>query len=137
MADKEPISPEGLKCLSKGKLEDATILLKNGRFDTAYYLCGYAVELALKRQICLTLGWDEYVKKDFSNDLKSFMIHKLDVLLFLSGIEKKVKREYFSPWAAVRVWDSEVRYSTLGVEKKRAELMLSSTEALLKALEVL
>ena len=90
MAIKEKITLEELKSLSEGKLIDAAILLE-GRFDTAYYLCGYAIELALKRRICLTLDWDGFPKKDFP-DLGSFKTHKLAPLLTMSGFEKKIKK---------------------------------------------
>jgi HEPN domain-containing protein len=33
-------------------LEDANALLETGRLESAVYLCGYAVEFALKARIC-------------------------------------------------------------------------------------
>jgi HEPN domain-containing protein len=41
--------------LAKARLEDAELLNTHGRYDSAQYLCGYAVELALKTRICKTL----------------------------------------------------------------------------------
>jgi HEPN domain-containing protein len=37
-----------LKAISRARLRDAKVLLKGKRLDGAAYLCGYAVELALK-----------------------------------------------------------------------------------------
>ncbi len=133
MAIKEKITPEELKSLSEGKLIDAAILLKEGRFDTAYYLCGYAIELALKRRICLTLDWDGFPKKDFP-DLGSFKTHKLAPLLTMSGFEKKIKKDYLSVWSVVVDWDPEIRYSSQGVDQQVAEVMLALTKSLLEVL---
>lgn len=133
MAIKEKITPEELKSLSEGKLIDAAILLKAGRFDTAYYLCGYAIELALKRRICLTLDWDGFPKKDFP-DLGSFKTHKLAALLTMSGFEKKIKKDYLSVWSVVVDWDPEVRYTSQGVDQQVAEVMLVLTKSLLEVL---
>ncbi|HBL27338.1 MAG TPA: hypothetical protein DD490_10940 [Acidobacteria bacterium] len=49
-----------LRAISAARLEDARQLLAAGRFDGAVYLCGYAVELALKARICDTLGWSDF-----------------------------------------------------------------------------
>jgi hypothetical protein len=36
-------------------LIDAEVLLNAKRFDGSVYLCGYAIELGLKKRICETL----------------------------------------------------------------------------------
>jgi hypothetical protein len=41
----------------QARINDADALHAALRFDGAIYLCGYAVELALKRRICITLRW--------------------------------------------------------------------------------
>jgi hypothetical protein len=56
---KETISPDELKALSEEWIADSELLIRESRFGTAYYLCGYAIEMALKRRICLTLDWKE------------------------------------------------------------------------------
>jgi HEPN domain-containing protein len=38
--------------IARARLQDADILLTSERYDGAIYLCGYAVELALKARIC-------------------------------------------------------------------------------------
>ena len=38
--------------LAAARLEDAKVLLASGRYDGAVYMCGYAVEIALKARIC-------------------------------------------------------------------------------------
>jgi hypothetical protein len=37
-----------LKALAQAKLDDAILLFDNKRYSNAYYLAGYAIELALK-----------------------------------------------------------------------------------------
>jgi HEPN domain-containing protein len=49
-----------LRNIAAARLEDARQLFVAGRFDGAAYLCGYAVELALKARICDTLAWSEF-----------------------------------------------------------------------------
>lgn len=42
-----------LKDIIQARLDDADALQVAGRYDGAIYLCGYAVELALKCRICI------------------------------------------------------------------------------------
>jgi hypothetical protein len=74
-----------LEKLAQARLEDAEVLFKATRYDGSIYLCGYAVELALKARICKTLGWSGFpsTRSEFSN-YQSFKTHNLDVLLRLS-----------------------------------------------------
>jgi HEPN domain len=51
------ILTQDLKAIARARLRDAQALLRAKRFDGAFYLCGYAVELALKARICRTLKW--------------------------------------------------------------------------------
>ncbi|MCB0065385.1 MAG: HEPN domain-containing protein [Caldilineaceae bacterium] len=71
---------------TKARLEDAEVLLAANRYDGAMYLCGYAVELALKARICRTLKWAGYpsTRKEFEG-YQSLRTHDLKVLLHLSG----------------------------------------------------
>ena len=49
-----------LRKLVRARLKDAEVLCANRRYAGAVYLCGYAVELALKERICKTLGWQGF-----------------------------------------------------------------------------
>jgi hypothetical protein len=44
-----------LKSLTQQRLDEADDLLSLNRTDAAFYLAGYAIELALKAAICKTL----------------------------------------------------------------------------------
>lgn len=58
-----------LKKIAQARIEDGEILLNSHRYDGSIYLCGYAVEIALKERICRTLGWSGYpsTRREFAN----------------------------------------------------------------------
>ena len=106
------------------------------RTDGAGYVCGYAVELALKARICETLNWAGFPENrhEFHN-FASFRTHKLDVLLALSGQERRIKSDHFSEWSAVVSWDPETRYRAVGgADALQVALMWYSAETLLRVL---
>lgn len=125
-----------LRDLAKVRLEDARVLSRQGRFDGAAYIVGYAVELALKARICKTLGWPAFPEsRGEFQDLQSFKTHNLAVLLRLSGMESKVKTLHFQAWSAVENWSPESRYKPLGSTSLRdVQLMIAGAETLLKIL---
>ena len=130
------ISIDDLRAIAEARLQDANVLFVNQRTDGAGYVCGYAVELALKARICATLNWAGFPEKrsEFEN-FASFKTHKLDVLLTLSGQELRIKTDHFSEWSSVANWDPEARYRTVGqADALQVGLMLLSAETLLKVL---
>ena len=129
------ISRSDLKKVARGRLQDAEILLHRRRYDGAIYLCGYAVEIALKARICQTLNWPDFpsTRGEFEN-LSSFRTHKLDVLLHLSGREEaiKIKARLLKEWSAVAKWEPEFRYRPMGSAKRADALeMINSTKAIM------
>lgn len=122
--------------LAQARLEDAKALVAAARYDGAVYLCGYAVEVALKSRICRILNWKDFpsTTSEFQA-YRSFQTHELDVLLRLSGQEQRVKQQHFAFWNTVAVWKAESRYSIVGsVQKVDAESMVSAADELLKIL---
>ena len=116
--------------LALERLEDAKALLTAKRYWGAVYICGYAVELALKAKICKTLGWDDYPPKN----VKELKTHKLDVLLHFSGAEKLVGTSYKGEWSVVEKWNPEKRYTNISVDLADATQMITATETLLGVL---
>lgn len=128
----EKLKRADLLRLAKEKLRDAKALLAHGRYEGAIYNSGYVVEFALKVRICLTLQWSEYLTKE---NYKSFKTHNLDVLLSLGGRAAYIRRYYRSAWDSVGRWNPEDRYLRQSkVSKQAAQLMISSSEKLLRAL---
>src|ERR1700689_4671192 len=98
---------QDLRVLAQERLDDAKALLNAGRYSGAVYVCGYVVELGLKRKICETLNWDEYPT---DSQYKALKTHALEVLLHFSGVKKLVIANLKPEWSVVSTWDPEKRY---------------------------
>jgi HEPN domain-containing protein len=130
------ISAPDLRAIAAARLEDARVLLAAGRFDGAAYLCGYAVELALKARICETLGWSGFpeTSKEFQ-PYQSLRTHSLEVLLTFTGQQHSVKANYLAEWSTVAAWDPESRYKPIGiVAETEAQRMINSATKLQEVL---
>jgi len=125
-----------LNKIAIARVKDSETLFSSQRYDGAIYLCGYAVETALKARICSTLGWVGYpsTRTEFQK-YHTFRTHDLDVLLSLSGLEAKVKKDFLAEWSVVAAWDPEIRYKSIGsVTSLAAGLMIAASQALLRVL---
>ena len=127
----QSIQIQDLKVLVRERLEDAKALLNAGRYSGAVYICGYVVELGLKKKICETLNWDEFPT---DSQYKALKTHELEVLLHFSGVKKFVIANLKAEWSVVSTWDPEKRYSLGSVVEVEAKLMIESTETLLRVL---
>lgn len=119
----------------QARIDDADALHAAARYDGAIYLCGYAIELALKRRICMTLRWAGFpaTNAEFKN-YQSLKTHDLDVLLRLSGYEKRIKKDpvTFAAWSDVGSWDPEARYKPIGsASPADAQKVINSAKILL------
>jgi len=108
-------------------------LFAKNRFDGAVYICGYAVEVILKRKICQRLNWAEY---PISDSYKSFKTHNLDVLLHLSGKEAILKSKCLAEWSFVfDLWNPELRYQPIGkIDRIKAQTMINYSKAIYRNL---
>src|SRR5262245_6812221 len=125
-----------LRRIAEARLQDAEALFDAQRYDGAVYLCGYAVETALKSRICKTLKWSGFpsTKKEFEG-FASFKSHELDILLRLAGIETEIKTTTFAEWSAVCEWDPESRYHPVGTAGPTDTLlMMEAVKTLLAAI---
>lgn len=104
-----------LRSISAARLEEAQALLDAGYYDGVVYLCGYAVELALKARICETLNWVGYpsTSREF-REIQSFRTHNLRILLRLSGQDGRIKAAHPNAWSNVSRWNPELRYLVPG-----------------------
>ena len=130
------ISTKDLRAIARARLRDAQVLLKGKRFDGAFYISGYAVELALKARICRTLKWPDFPQSgpEF-DDFRSLRTHSLEVLLKFSGVEERVTAEHAPEWTVVVCWDPEKRYHAIGALRPvEAEQMVKCVERRLEVL---
>lgn len=100
------------------------------------YVCGYAVELALKWRICKALHWAGYPSTggEFQK-YQSFRTHDLEVLLHLSGREAKIKGPLFAEWSVVAAWEPGARYKPIGsADDTGVLLMIEAAKKLLRVL---
>jgi len=123
-----------LRKIAQARFKDADVLLEARRYDGAIYLCGYAIELALKARVCKTLGWPGYPSTTGEfKDYHSFRTHDLDVLLHLTGREQAIKGSYLAEWSAVAKWNPSARYQAVGAATEtNAKLMLFASKVLLR-----
>ncbi len=122
--------------IARERLTDAETLLDAQRYDGAAYLCGYSIEIALKRKICQTLNWTGFpsTNTEFKNYNK-YKIHDLDVLLGFTGVEATLKATHLAEWSAFAIWDPQARYNPIGViNPADATLMVRSAKTLLEIL---
>ena len=113
------------------RLADAQVLFDNGRYDGAAYICGYAVEFALKARIRETLRSATYPDR-----IQGFKTHQLETLLFLTGQESHIKQNALPDWTfVVQNWRPEMRYEAAGtVLAANVQSLLDATSTLLSLL---
>jgi HEPN domain-containing protein len=108
-------------------LDDSKVLHESGRFESAVYLCGYAVEFALKSRICKLLEWTA-----FRDDLPGMKTHNLVNLMSFTGFESK-KKVFQDAWDIVVKWNPDIRYSAAeSFTDERSRDMIEATDKLLK-----
>lgn len=127
------IARNDLRKMAKARLKDAEVLFQHARYDSATYLSGYAIELALKARLCMVLKWEEFPEsnKDFE-DYRSFRTHDLNVLLSLSKKQDLIITNHEQIWRTVESWSSDARYKRVGsVDKAAAMKMLDAVRFIL------
>jgi uncharacterized protein (UPF0332 family) len=126
--------------LAEEKYDDAVCLYNNGRYNAAYYLSGYSVELFIKARICKTLGIEDFfdfenpnktVVKNDGSLYKPFRTHNLEQLIVLSGIfnnfndEFETNVDFKTAWSEISAWTEGHRYLS-GKSQNQAENILTS-----------
>ncbi len=133
------ISSHELDKISRARIKDARILFENKAYDGALYICGYAIEVALKAIICksLSLSGIPHTSEEFSN-IARIKTHNLEELLkqVPSGVSGKIKSTYFGDWSIVLQWNPEMRYAPIrgNQMKSQAKGAISSAHKILRYL---
>ncbi len=112
--------------LATERLDDAAALLKAGRYACAYYVCGYAVECALKACIARKTKQDEFPPRDAAK----YYVHDIPKLLDIAGLGSEFAKEasqdpaFRANWAVVKDWSEESRYQ--GRQQQQAQESLGA-----------
>ncbi len=140
-----------LKELVNQKLRDADVLLSNRRYPTAFYIAGYALEIALKLKVCkifkFAQGFPED-KVDFNlyqtsfkhqkilantiTKIRDIRNHDLNKLLFYSGAEYEIKLNCLNEWNLALDWDPEMRYRMQKFIKKDVAIKIGAIKTLIE-----
>lgn len=119
-----------LQKMAIAKLEDAAVLYQNGRFSSAYYLAGYAVEFALKACISRQMAKEVIPEKAF---VQKIFTHELSELVKLAGLETnrrelaKQSKEFDVYWAITKDWSEQSRYEIM--QQADAQYLLEAIKA--------
>lgn len=130
-----------LKLLALERLRDAECLIANGHAGGAYYLGGYAIELALKAVVCKKLDVEIFDKEVVPRHIaKSFMIHDLSDLLILSGLSNDLENActenyvFQVSWTRIAIWSEQRRYE-MGCSAAKAEVFVISLKIVMQWLQ--
>jgi HEPN domain-containing protein len=111
-----------LRDLSLIRLREARVLLRNGYYDGAYYLCGYAVESGLKACIAKKTKRHDFPDKNTVNESYT---HDLTKLVKTAGLGLELDKEIQSApifdmnWSIVKDWSEASRYKTVSEKEAR------------------
>ena len=116
--DFQILDRKDLQRLAELHAEEATILVANGKEQGAYYLCGLAVECALKACLAKGTKQHEFPNKDYAAKV---YVHDLNELLKVAGLQdQRATDERTNPalaanWGVVMGWTVESRYEHSGL----------------------
>ena len=134
--------PTEIRNLARQRLSEAEILYQHNKYDGAYYLAGYSVELTLKAKICERLGipnlFDETNAsansiKGIGEIRKTLKTHNLFTLLIFCGLKDKFDTDKATNVELAKAntllfnaWDENVRYKPCGhIVKKDVEVLIN------------
>lgn len=107
------LSRDDLQRIAEVRFDDALLLLRSNRPSSAYYLAGYAIELALKACISKIFQSNAIPDKSFVNAIHT---HKLAELMNMSGllpalnVKMKADSVFAGNWGIVSQWNESSRY---------------------------
>jgi HEPN domain-containing protein len=95
------------------RIADARVLLRARRYAAAYYMCGYAVECALKACIARQTRSSDFPDL---NKVRDSWTHNLSALVKVAGLDAdRTREESADPifkryWATTQGWSESSRY---------------------------
>jgi HEPN domain-containing protein len=109
----ETVNRTDLQQLAQERIEEAALLLSATKYSGAYYLTGYAIELALKACIAKLTNQHDFYDKEIA---KECFTHKPNILVKLAGLRHQLdhdiakNRHLKVNWATACVWTEASRY---------------------------
>lgn len=100
--------------LARVRLAEAKVLLDNGLYDGAYYLCGYVVECALKACICRQFRLHDFPPEP--RVVADMYTHDFVRLVGRAGLAQMLQTElqtdptFQAYWNTVSLWSERSRY---------------------------
>lgn len=124
-------NPAQIRQLAFERLEEAQILAQNGKYDGAFYLAGYSIELMLKAKVCEQFGvdnlFDEACKFLGASEVRrAIKTHDIAVLFIFSGLRNKFEiakstskvlgktNTWLFDTSGHCIWNEQVRYQLAG-----------------------
>jgi HEPN domain-containing protein len=101
-----------LQQLANERVAEARVLLKAKKWSGAYYLAGYAVELALKACLAKQVRAEEFPEKA----VQAWWTHDFEQLVFLAGLKGERDNDVRADpvlsehWTIVKDWKETSRY---------------------------
>jgi HEPN domain-containing protein len=111
-----------LQQLAETRLREAEILLDAGEWSGSYYLCGYAVECALKAVVASEVKQGDFPDKKLADAVYT---HDLPKLRRLAGLSEDVPRGQLTSgqnvnWLVAKDWRETSRYETKSETEARS-----------------
>lgn len=118
-----------LQQLAETRLREARILLDAAEWAGAYYLCGYAVECALKAVIAAQVSAGDFPDKRLATAAHT---HDLPTLRGLAGLDENLAAGKLNPsqsanWQVAKDWRETARYE-LKLEKDARALYEAASD---------
>lgn len=116
-----------LQALAQVRYDDAASLLQLGRYSSAYYLSGYAIELGLKACIARQVRSEEIPEKGLIQNLYT---HEFRKLVNLAGLARELAdaqnadQQFQAFWGIAAEWSPDSRYAIS--DALSAQLMLTA-----------
>jgi HEPN domain-containing protein len=128
LGDGAPVKRSDFQEISRMRVREARALLNAGQNAGAYYLCGYAVECALKACIAKQVRRCDFPDKELAT--KAF-VHDLGQLIRVAGLDVQFARDRKTApaldvnWAIAKDWSEAARYD-VGTSEAQARDLYSA-----------
>ena len=119
-----------LQKMAEERVADASALLNAERYQAAYYLCGYAIECALKACIARKTREFDFPDRKVANDS---YVHDLGKLLNVAGLAQmrlddvRNNDSFARSWNIVQNWSETSRYDASITMEQATEFFFAVT----------